>query len=456
MSKQTLTPEARRNVVLFGGASFGIGADGVKKYKKQKDGKTVLVLENVPVFRSGTFRDSMGYQHAWDDIHMTQMVNHWNLLRDQKIVESVPVKKGHGSLFGDPMDSLIGWHSNVKTEKRTNPIDGKEYTYLLADYEILDSDAIDKVESGLWRNLSSEISSYVTNDEMEFWPVYSGVAYVDFSAVEGLREFSKNNKSNMFSLMFENESEAPAVGDQNNNGPAQQGTSGTGAGQPQQTQPPVTQQPPADNQPPADQQVQPPADESQTAGTEQTQGEQTDHSKGGTLFCFKLNGTPTVGVPIAGLSGTQLQAFMSAQAHIDSLEQYRTEQIKVSREDFVKGLAAGQNPAILASTIPSLTEAALEMSDSAFAKWSAAMKASAPPSNTAQGQLFQQHGAPSGDTPQPQAQVEADNLQEQIDIQEAIIADHRRSGFSQERLEKLGSYQKLQQLRAQQNKTTQS
>lgn len=446
MSTQTLTPEARRNVVLFGGASFGIGADGVKQYKKKKDDKIVLVLEGVPVFRSGTFRDSMGFQHAWDDIHMTQMVNHWNLLKDQKILESVPVKKGHGALFADPMDSLIGWHTDLKTEKRTNPIDGKEYTYLLADYEIMDQDAIDKIMSGLWRNLSSEISSYITNDEMEFWPVYSGVAYVDFSAVEGLRDFSKHNKQGKFSFMFENESEAPAVGDQNNNGPAGQGTSGTGEGQQQTTPPPNT----------GEQQTTPPAEgapaetgttEGATTETEVTEG---DHTKGGTLFVFKLNGQPGVGIPIKGLSAQQYQAFMGAQAHIDGLEQYRTEQIKTNREDFVKGLA--QDKKILASDIKDLTDAALEMSDSAFAKWSAVYaKMSAPSSNT---ELFGQHGAqPQGDNNSSQHQSQADDNEDRMGVLEAIVADHKRSGYSKEKLEATGSYQELQQLKAQQTNT---
>lgn len=463
MSTQTLAPEARRNVVLFSGANFGFNAPGVVKFKKKVGDKTVLVLQKVPVFRSGTFRDSMGFQHTWDDIHMQQMVNHWNLLRDRKILESVPVRKGHGGFLADPMDTLIGWHTDLVTEKRANPIDSKEYTYLDADFEILDPAAQDAIDSGLWKNLSAEISSYVTNDEMEFWPVYSGVAYVDFSAVEGLREFSKNSK---FSLMFENESEAPAVVPaDNNNGPAGQGTSGTGAGQ-TQTTPPGQAAPPADGQqqttPPG--QAAPPADgnvgqqqtgQVQDDDTTDTGADGADHTKGGTLFVFKLNGQPGVGIPIQGLSAQQYQAFMGAQAHIDGLEQYRTEQIKGSREDFVKGLASKN--VILASDIPELTVAALEMSDSAFAKWSAVYnKMSAPSSNT---QLFDQHGAqPQGDSNHNQSgqQVAADDLQEQIDIQEAIVADHRRSGWSKEKVEGTGSYQKLQALLAQQKTNTQS
>lgn len=452
MSTSTLTPAARRNVVLFSGANFGFTAPGVVKFKKRKDdGTQVLVLQKVPVFRSGTFRDSMGFQHTWDDIHMRQMVSHWNLLRDRKILESVPVRKGHGGFLSDPMDSLIGWHTDLVAETRKAVHDDKEYTFLDADFEILDPAAQDAIDSGLWKNLSAEISSYVTNDEMEFWPVYSGVAYVDFSAVEGLREFSKNNRQ--FSLMFENDKEAPDVSESaNNNGPAAQ--SGTGG---QATPPPANG--PAEGQaaPPAEtggQTTPPPAEEDENGGTTTETGTgQEDHSKGGTLFVFNLNGKPTAGVPIKGLSGVQLQAFQLAQAHIDGLEQYRKEQIQGSREDFIKSLASKN--IILATDIKEMTEAALEMSDSAFAKWSAVYsKMSAPSSNT---ELFAQHGAqPGSNTNQPQggAQVAADELQDQIEVQEAIVADHKRSGWSKEKIEGTGSYQKLQELLAQQKTTT--
>lgn len=163
---------------------------------KNEAGASVITRERVPVFRSGEFADSMGYRHKWMSIHMRQMVDHFGILSESGQFADVPIRRGHGSLFGDPIDSLIGYVKNLSMEKRTSPVDGKEYDYLLADVEIIDSDAQEKIQSGLWRNLSSEIGLYIDNDEAEYWPVFKGFAYVDIPAVEGLKEYSKSHTSN--------------------------------------------------------------------------------------------------------------------------------------------------------------------------------------------------------------------------------------------------------------------
>lgn len=158
-------------------------------------GAAVISRERMPVFRSGEFSDSMGRRHKWMTTHMRQMVDHYGLLKESGQFADVPIRRGHGSLFGDPIDSLIGYVTNLSMEKRTSPVDGKEYDYLLADVEIIDPDAQEKIQSGLWRNLSSEIGLYIDNDEAEYWPVFKGFAYVDIPAVEGLKEFSKSHTS---------------------------------------------------------------------------------------------------------------------------------------------------------------------------------------------------------------------------------------------------------------------
>lgn len=163
---------------------------------KNEAGASIITRERVPVFRSGEFADSMGYRHKWMSIHMRQMVDHFGILSESGQFADVPIRRGHGSLFGDPIDSLIGYVKSLSMEKRTSPVDGKEYDYLLADVEIIDPDAQEKIQSGLWRNLSSEIGLYIDNDEAEYWPVFKGFAYVDIPAVEGLKEFSKSHASN--------------------------------------------------------------------------------------------------------------------------------------------------------------------------------------------------------------------------------------------------------------------
>ena len=158
------------------------------------DTVTSLRFEGVPVFRSGTFRDSWGDQTTWTNIHTAEMISHFNYLKDQSIFPDVPVRKGHGSFLSDPMDSLIGYIDNMTAQTMTSPVDGRKYSYLLADYDILDEEAQEKIASGLWRNRSAEIGTFVTNDEQMYSPTFMGFAYVDIPAVEGLNgAFSKTN-----------------------------------------------------------------------------------------------------------------------------------------------------------------------------------------------------------------------------------------------------------------------
>lgn len=171
----------------------------------ERDGKSVMSVKNVPVFRSGTFRDSIGYQHEFDDFAMEQMVRNYDHLKAQKIFADVPVRNGHPSPFRSRMQELVGYVVAMRTDKRTAPHDGNEYTYLIADFEILDSDAQKNVDSGLWRNRSSEIGTYVDNRENEYGPAFLGVAYVDIPAVEGLNGFSKSDTEDNVHFIMEDQ-----------------------------------------------------------------------------------------------------------------------------------------------------------------------------------------------------------------------------------------------------------
>lgn len=301
MSTSTLTPEARRNVALF--STFSV-AGAARKYRKQNaDGQTVLVLERVPVFRSGTFRDSMGTQHTWEDMHMTQMVDNFNHLLKTGIMSGAPVRKGHPGFFtsgSEIMDSLIGWHTALATEEQLNPVDGQRYTYLLADYEILDPTSIEKIDAGLWKNLSSEVGTWTSNAEAEYWPVYQGVAYVDFPAVEGLKAFaSANGVGSKFSIM----SEETAVPDKDD----------------KTTAPPVT--PPLPPAPPA---VQPSGQHQAPAPVAQPQAPAQPVAP----HQFTIGGRTTTD-------------FAAVQAHISNLEAFQKESLEAGRKSFIGSLVSG-------------------------------------------------------------------------------------------------------------------
>jgi hypothetical protein len=166
-----------------------------RKYKKKNaEGHSVLVVEREAVFRSGTFRDSMGYQNTWESIHMQQMLANYNYLVANNLFKDVPVRDGHPGFLinGQPgMGKNVGWHTGLEIETLAAPHDGVEYDYVFASFELLDPAAIAAYESGLFRNRSAEIISYASNAEAEFWPVYAGFAFVDIPAVEGLN-FSRD------------------------------------------------------------------------------------------------------------------------------------------------------------------------------------------------------------------------------------------------------------------------
>jgi hypothetical protein len=412
MSTATLPREARRNVVAF----FAVGKEakevssdptsGFSKKRVQVDGKTVLQIRNMPVFRSGTFRDSMGIQHTWDDIHMDAMVQHFDLLKQRSLLEHLPVRKGHAGFLSNPgqvVDEIVGYHEALRTAKMRNPADGKEYNYLFADYDILDPTAIEKIDSGLWRNLSAEVGHWFTNDETEYWPVYSGVAYCDFSAVEGLKNYaSANGVGSSFSIMTEQEQNV-ADGQPN----------GTPVPTPPAGVPVPTPQPPQQQTPPA----------APAAPAQQ-------------VFEF------TIG-------GQKVSDFAAVQAHLQRLEtenaqfsQTFKEQVEAGRKAFVKSLAEGNAPRILASQLEATEQFALSLTDEQFTAWKGQWEAVAP--NVAltgggqaqPGTQGQQFSAPPAGTPGQQNDTE-------LETAKAIVANFQLTNMAPAAIKETESYKKL-------------
>lgn len=155
-----------------------------------ESGVEALVLRDVPVFRSGSFRDSMGDENTWTDTHIAEMVSHFQQLSSSGAFDRVPVRCDHFSIFSGGLSNVIGYHDNLRAETRVSTVDGQSYTYLVADLYILREDAKANIASGLWNKRSAEIGAYRTNDEQTYWPTLVGTAFVDIPAVEGL-SFSK-------------------------------------------------------------------------------------------------------------------------------------------------------------------------------------------------------------------------------------------------------------------------
>lgn len=323
MSTATLPRAARTDAVLF--SSTLAAPKQFSKFRINVDGKEALQIKGMPVFRSGTFADSMGYEHTYDDLHMQHFAEHFDLLRARQVLEHVPVRKGHPGFMStgsEIQDSIVGYHDAlyVGDAPEVNPVDGQKYTYLYADYTILDPEAIDKIDRGLWRNLSSEVGMWRTNNGTEYWPVYQGVAYVDFSAVDGLKNFSSaNGVGEKFSIMAANK-EMESVG----------------------TETPTVPTPPA--------------------GVPTPQVPSAPAPATGPAFKF------TIG-------GREVEDFASVQAHINQLEQrdavnaaFRKELGESTRKAFAAQLATDNK--ITAAQIESVEGYVLTLDDDQFAAYS--------------------------------------------------------------------------------------
>lgn len=356
---------------------------GIKPNFYRKGSNRTLVVEHEAVFRSGTFRDSMGYQNEWLDIHMRQMMENFSYLRNNKIFQDVPVRNGHPGwlINGLPgLGQVIGYHTNLTTEKLTAPHDGNEYDYVFADYEILDGPAADAYESGLFRNRSSEIIPYVTNSEAEFWPVYGGFAFVDIPAVEGLN-FSREPQATQGGeparviVMFDKEI-------------------------PNMTSPVPGPAAPADR----------PALGGGTAPS----------------YTFSVNGQPT-------------SDFAAVQRHITTLETQASEARTAARKGFVNGLA--QRNLILATAIEPFTAAVAGMDDATYDNFCKGYE------NVPAIAAVSQHAAPAAADVQGTAASNGsagpDNATLDVEICRDIVAAHRRNGMDLATLKGVNSYVKL-------------
>lgn len=383
MTAPTLADPNLRASTFAISSGFGIKPN---MYKKD-DGK--LMMERVAVFRTGTFRDSMGSQNTWEPIHLKQMVDNYEHLRDNKVLEGVPVRHGHpGWLVNNTpgTGAVVGWHNSLSVETMKAPHDDQEYDFLLADYEILDEQAKAAIESGLWRNRSSEIGTYLTNAESEHWPVYMGVAYVDIPAVEGLNFSSPNGAPAPRVYVMFNQKET-LVGDTSPAAPQQ--------GAQAQTAPAGTQQhgaPAAPAQP----------------------------------FVFSVAGGNT-------------SDFAAVQAHITSLEGFQAETVKANRENFVKALCASNKLPVTKQD--SYSKFALGLTAEQYADWTGTFDDVEVPA------LLGNHGGGVANGGQAPAQhTAAQGAATEILILREQVSMHKSAGVPKGTIEKMGSYTKLKAL----------
>jgi hypothetical protein len=399
MSTPTLDRAARMNVALFSGPTFVPEHVGMECFKKDNG---VVVVKRKPVFRSGTFRDSMGIQSTWEALHIDMMKSHFDMLRNRNILKDVPVRDGHPGWLIHGLEGngkVIGWHTDVTSEEIE--IEQGKFQFLLADYELTDADAQIKEQNGTYRNRSSEIGEYTTNDEAMFWPVYMGVAMVDFGAVEGLN-FSKLFSSGSLQApegrvfhVFMDQKEAPPV-----------------AANDPQVPPvvvPVVPQVPA--VPPVQQHGAPPAPQA-----------------------FTMNGQQTTD-------------YAAVQAHITALEGFQRETREEAVSSFVKGLAAPNVNKILASAVEDTLTYAKSLTPEQFAAWKKLQEGV--PAHPIVGVQFGVMPAGDGSVSViPGGQGENPILKEYSTVS-AQVKMHQQAGTDQAKIEKMPSWQRMKALEPQ-------
>lgn len=410
------------------------------KHRTGENGNNIL--ENLRVFKVGTFTDMFGFEHTWDDLHLDQMVQHFHFLKDADYFPHVPIRAGHTMSIKD----VIGYYEDIYR-------DPDDPQFLSATVEFTEPDAWEKWERGTWRSRSIEIGMYETNDGRSFWPVVMGLAFVDIPAVEGLHGRPNNPKfsfstyvtdteeNNLFpDINTDPEGWARAVNadpegfnraaayarwidcanyaqacqnwvDAVNYAHAleQEQARQTGNGTTDATQPSIT--PPVNPPAPTPPVPTPPAPHS--APTPQ-------------VMQFRVN-------------GQQTSDFAAIQSHIDMLEGYRAESIEMGRRSFVQELA--QNNQILATQIEGLTNHALSLTDEQFASFRQ-MYENAPVMPG-----FGHQGHQSGETSLPNPAVANHSGQGQpqgdIELAKEIVSQHRKSGMNEEKVKATPSYQKL-------------
>lgn len=366
--------------------NFG-GPEPKKTFATDSGGKRVLTVEDIAVFRSGTFADSMGYTSTWGDFQIAGMVSAFELLKTTGVIpHGVPVRRGHDAIFGNRMDTLIGYHDSIRTEKFKSKIDGEEYTYLMASFHIWDQEAADHVDAGHWPYRSAEVGIYETNNGMTIDPMYFGFAYVDLPAVEGLDFFSRQySKQANSSTTFYFDKEIPVTA-------------------------PTPPTPPT------------PAPVKPQEYTIFGKGE-TDPARIQTLI-GQLEARPE-GPHGFMVGGVEIKDPKEVQSHITAFETAQAEQAKAFRNEFIDKLASDKR--ILNTEVKDLKAFAADLSNEQFGKWAKA-QGSAPTAP-----IFAAHQAPANDDengPRSPEQLEKDNYE----TNKKVVTYMRNGGSSEKQI----------------------
>lgn len=376
-------------------------------------------LRNIRIFKMGTFPDSFGIMHTWEDIHLEQMAMHYKLLKEGGFFPNVPWRADH--TFS--VDRVVGYFTDIYR-------DPDDPSFLASSFEFTEPEAYDKWKRGTYRSRSLEVGMYETNDGAAFWPVVMGCAFVDIPAVEGLH--GKGNPVASFSQVITDDKETSMD-------PTTTGTPPAVPPTPAVAPAPAPAPAPAATTPPATPPVEPSNLQPAPAPAPQPAPAPAPAPQPSGQF-----GAPTA--PTIMVFGRPTNDFAAVQQHVTTLETFRQETIETGRKEFVSVLAHANK--IAATQVDSMAALVLTMTDEQFAAFRATYEAapSAP--------LFAQHGQQPGNSSVPQGPQGVPNDGQpsaeptEMETLEEIVANHRRAGMTEEKVEKTASFRKLQALKS--------
>lgn len=392
---------------------------------ERSDGSALL--EGVRIFKMGTFKDSLGIEKSWEDVHLQQMEFHYKLLKDNNVLPNVPVRADHSF----SVLNVVGYFTDVYRA-------ADDSTFLAASLEFTEPEAYEKWKRGTWRSRSLEVGWYETNEGAMYWPVILGLAFVDLPAVEGLYEnqvrtsksglhiytLQDDNKENGSMFVFNGQSFTDQAECERAINYAAWEASANYAQACQDWEAAV-------NYAAALEAHNANAQALGVQGVTVHTAQPVANHGAPRAFTFRVNGQSTDDPAVA-------------QQHIDSLESFRREMTKYNRESFIDKLV--EDKKITAAQVDEYkAHVAIEtMTDDGFASFSKLWE-KAPVHS-----LFAQHHTGEGEGGQGGGQPATQTLQDQIDVQEGIVAQLRRSGLSEDKIQKTEAFTKLTALRSQQ------
>ena len=369
--------------------SFSTGQFSSATFAKSDDGQSATIT-GWPVFKAGTFADSMGFVETWTVEHLAQMVSNFNLLRTS--VPHIPVRADHGR----SVENIKGYITDLRVESG----------FLLADLDLTEPDAVAKWERGTYRNRSAEIGFYETNEGAAYYPVFLGVAFVDFGAVEGL--FSRSTPTSDQIRYFTEASPSMPTNLIDDKAPG--------------TLPPSA---------------------APAALNVTVQGVPGMFAMGGNTITENATSVTTTPPPAPSVKtytfGDEQLTEDQVQARLDFLAEFQRQQLASARQAFAAELVKGKR--FTAPQEKDLGEFFVSLNADQFAKAQALF--------TAAPELSILGTHTDGVTNPDNTGGELSERDRQIAKHEAILRQHTLAGMPKDRLEKTESFMALQRLRAQ-------